>query len=143
MKNIKITIDNIKITIDNTAKIEAALAAVNGKAVPFAISKYAEIEMVVVAAEKMIADKNMSKTESMGTIYCFSPAGPSAKGYKYSVKSTAVKIQRTSSGWNLIEVQQINIYPKRRCIETLIVSEKQAKIIQKKTLKNVIVKKRH
>lgn len=102
------------------APIRAALAAVNGRANAFTVTLMVELVDLAERAEKVLENRGVTKANRRNARVTYVPPGPNAKKYKYSAKSTRVTLERTSSGWRLIDVREDSVYPKSS--ETFLIS---------------------
>lgn len=124
----------IKIDIKNRAAIEAALAAVNGRATSFTITSYLDVEGYANSAEKQLAASQLPKNERSGVTAVATPAGPSANAYKYAAKSTSIRIQRGATGWFLLGVSETSVYPRQSERLSLTITPKQRDTIAAKAV---------
>ncbi len=106
----KTTIKAIKIIPNNLSAIEAALSAVNGKAVEHCYTRADEIEALAKYAENRLEHFGLPKAERPGAnLYATSGAAvPNA--YKYGRKATYIVLERKGAGWYLTEVLPSNVF---------------------------------
>ena len=98
------------IKIEDTAAIEAALAAVNGRAESFTITSADQVAKIAQQAEQALAN-SLTKAARVGARVSYTPAGPSAKSYKRAVISTTIGLERRAAGWVLIAIDRATVYP--------------------------------
>lgn len=133
----------LKITTDNAAKIEAALAEVNGKATAFTVATYHAVAVYAEAIEKRLDASRLPKAERNGVTATIRPAGPTANAYKYAAKSTTVTLQRGAKDWYLTAVTDASVYPRERERVTIKISEAQRDAISRKALEDFTVTTPH
>lgn len=124
----------IKIATENAAKINAALAAVNGKADAFTIRHYDTVVAYSEEVEKQLRKSLLPKADRAGASAVITPAGPSAKAYKYAAKSTSISIERGASAWFLVFVRETSVYPKQAERICVSISETQRDTIARKAV---------
>lgn len=101
--------------------VEAALEAVNGKALSFTIAAFAEVIEIALEAEERLAAKGIKKANRVGTVVKYRPAGPSANGYRYAAATTFLTLERTTGGWWLTAVERDTVQPKQsECFDLII-----------------------
>lgn len=128
---------NIRITKQNNKKIEEALLATNCSAVSFTLRSYCEVCMIEERAAKRLCA--LTQKDQIGAAVTFTPAGPSARAYKYSAVSTRITLVRRASGWFLTNIEKCEVRPKQSENLKIIISEEQAKLISEKTLSKFII----
>ena len=101
----------IKITEKNRAKIEAALAAVNGKARAHTIDDYDQVQDIALATEVKLF--GVAQKERIGTEVLYTKSGPHAAAYKFNTISTRIALYRGSTGWFLTGVKRDEVRPKQ------------------------------
>ena len=101
----------IKIDKDHEALVEAALRAVNGKAIAHTFQSFHEIEALATAAEKRLDGLGIPKAERAGARFSKRSGGKLPNAYKYSVNVTWVTLERRSSAWWLVEIHQTHVHP--------------------------------
>ncbi len=102
----------IKITTDNAAAIEAALKAVNGKALQHAYAVAYEIEGLAEDAEKQLESLGLPKSGRVGASWTQTSGGKVSNSYAkkcHSRTATAVRLERRSTGWFLIEAKKVEV----------------------------------
>lgn len=104
------TVKTIAITKDNAARIEAALAAVNGRATAHAYTSFDEIQSIAEAAEKAMDAALILKKSRAGAIWHETSGIEVANSYRGVRKATAVKLIRKSGGWHFDSAHQVEIY---------------------------------
>lgn len=120
---------NISRTEANVAAVEAALAAVNGKAEAFTITSWWAVSEVAKEAEERLRVAGIPKEARKGAKVFHTPAGPTATAYRYPVASTEIEITRGASGWYLTFVRRVTIYPCRTAETHTLISPEQRAII--------------
>jgi hypothetical protein len=99
------------IKIEDTAAIEAALAAINGRAESFTITSAAQVAKIAEQAEQALAN-SLTKAARAGARVSYTPAGPSAKSYKRAAVSTTIGLERRAAGWVLIAIDRTEVFPR-------------------------------
>jgi hypothetical protein len=97
---------------DFKSKVEAALAEVNGRATSHTVTSYGEVTDVIKRAEALLDKRGVAKSNRVGVTVRFTPAGPSAKAYKYAAKSTTITLRRRKGDWVLEGVEATEVYPR-------------------------------
>lgn len=115
----------IKITPENAEKIEAALLAVNDKAVEHTYTCYADILGVVAEAAAKLSAILPAKNFPGAKAYAES-GGSVAKAYKYARRTTAIKIERGATGWFLIEIAESGAHEKADKLRLILTEEQKA-----------------
>ena len=110
----------MKINIQNSAKIDAALRAVNGRSASFCYTDSYQIRALAVRAEETLAERGVRKKHASGSVLSASPAGGS-RNYKYAANATCATLTRTPGGWFLTGVKMGTVYPGTRELFTLTV----------------------
>tara|TARA_R110000796_G_scaffold167313_3_gene284205 strand:+ start:8395 stop:8817 length:423 start_codon:yes stop_codon:yes gene_type:complete len=97
------------------AKIRAVLDGVNGKAQSFSVTTWDQLRDFASEAEQQLS--MLPKKLHVGAVAICTPAGPTARSYKYAAQSTTVGLQRRASGWFLVSAEKTTVYPKNphRC----------------------------
>ena len=99
----------IKICSNNSAKIYAAIVAVNGK--PLAhTADYSEIDELAIAMQNQLNDLSIAKKNQIGATASGMSGGDVPSAYKYSRIVNIYEIERGSSDWFLIDVKRVEIY---------------------------------
>jgi len=120
--------------------VEAALRAVNGRAKSFTIKYASEIRTIADEAEKALETSGIHKAARSGARVTYRPAGPRASAYKYAAASTAIELERSSSGiWYLMSVRDCVVYPRQDRIFTLTIDEAQRDAVIKHALSQYCV----
>jgi len=99
----------IKIHPDNAAKIEAALAAVNGRSYVHAYTSFKEIETLASTAESQLSGR-LLKSDRAGVTYRSTSGGRVPASYRYARHATAVEILRGTRAWFLVGVGARTIF---------------------------------
>ncbi len=120
---------NLSRTEANVAAVNAALAAVNGKAESFTLTSWWAVSEVAKEAEERLRVAGVPKAARKGVVVIHQPAGPSARSYKYAARSTRVTITRGSSDWYLTDVQAVVVRPSSRAYTATKISPEQRAII--------------
>lgn len=103
------TFKQIKICEKNTAAIEAALAAVNGRATAHTFVQYREIERLAERAE-LETLRYLSKGEAPGATFTAVSGSETAKSYTYRRTATSVELLRRAGDWYLAAVCDSTIF---------------------------------
>lgn len=104
--------------------LDAALAAVNGRAESFTVTSYSHLDYLSKRAEKLLEERGVRTKNRVGAVLEYRPAGPSANAYKYDAISTGVEITRFSTGWFLTDCSRESVYPREREVFTIALGEK-------------------
>jgi hypothetical protein len=112
------------IRIEDTAAVADALAAVNGRATSFTITRADEVAAVAHKAEQDLAN-SLPKAARTGAQVAYTPAGPSAKAYNQAATSTTIVLERRAAGWVLIGVRRATVYPRTPSHLTILLSPEQ------------------
>ena len=113
----------IKITPANAARIQAMLAEANGRATSHTIRACSEVIAIADAAEDMLSA--LPKAERAGATLVHTPAGPSAKSYKYAAATTRLFMHRRATGWFLISAERAEVYPRAPQRDAMTISTDQ------------------
>ena len=127
----------MKINLKNEAKIEAALAAVNGKAGAHVICDVEQLEDLAERAELELERRGVTKAERSGCGMEFIPAGPSSS-YKYTYISTRVVLTRGSKDWFLTECGRFEGWPGQGELFKLRVTESALEQIKRAALADLV-----
>lgn len=103
----------MRLNLIQTAKIDHALAVVNGKANAFTIPNAAALAAYAVQAERQLAGILPKAGWKGARVKCL-PAGPSSSSYRFGAKSTECVLERGASAWFLIACREGHVYPKSR-----------------------------
>jgi hypothetical protein len=95
---------SIKITTENAAAIEAALKAVNGKAIMHTITTYAEVAREIGYGEKRLEDLGLPKAARGGAVFMTWSATLLPNAYRYMATGTELRLERRSGAWWLADV---------------------------------------
>ena len=128
----------IKITQSNSKKIELALANANGKSTAHTFVNFAQIEALVVDAEKRLTSLLGSKKHFPGAVFDAISGFAVPNAYKYSRIGTQITLTRKPTGWYLATVASTVIY-KEGGKKTLRLTEAQDAIVYKKVRANYIL----
>ena len=99
----------IQVKDSNRAAIEAALKSVNGNSTSHTYTSYEEIEWLVAKAEKQLGAL-MYKKDMSGVRYNSISGERVPNSYTNSRIATGVTLNRTSSGWSLVDVKREYLY---------------------------------
>lgn len=99
----------IKITIAGGAAIEAALHDVNGRSTSHAYTKYDEIAAIATEAEKTLGEL-LYKKDYAGAVWRETSGSAVPNSYRGIRNGTAVTLERRSSDWYLVNVQQVPLF---------------------------------
>lgn len=103
----------MKINITDTAKLQAALDAVNGKAKAFTLG-VVEVRQAAEEADYRLAASGVPKGERQGATVRYSPAGAESGAYKWTSRSTRVFLLRGASSWYLTGCHAVEVYPRQK-----------------------------
>ena len=99
----------IKICSDNSAKIYAAIVAVNGK--PLAhTADFLEIDELAIAMQNQLTDLLIAKKDQIGATASGMSGGNVPAAYKYSRIVNSYQIERGASDWFLINIKRVDIH---------------------------------
>ena len=143
-KQLKVNLDEFDTAeaeriLPNSEKIEAALAAVNGNATAHTITAAREVRALIARAEAMLDDAGLTSSFRKGAKLHASGSGPSAKSYKYKVKTTMLHFERGGTAWFLTGVETSEAYPREREHFALVVDQDQAETIRKAAIAPFVV----
>jgi hypothetical protein len=96
----------IRISEENIAAIEAALAAVNGKASTHCFTSFEEIAALAAVGEEKVADLLGAKKHAPGATLSARSGSAMPNSYDYRRKGTAVRLDRRATGWFLASVTE-------------------------------------
>lgn len=99
----------MKINVNNQSAVEAALAAVNGKATTHVYTTQADILAVAQWAEAELA-RLIGKSFASGAVVESTSGDTVANAYKYARSATKIRLERGASGWFLTHVAGVAIY---------------------------------
>jgi hypothetical protein len=108
-KRDKMTALKIKIDIKHAAALEAALAAVNGKAKGHTYTDACELIDLAAKAEAELENLHIRKEARGDSIYTQTSGGKVANAYNNMRIATQVKFRRGSSAWYLVDVKQVRV----------------------------------
>ena len=100
----------IKITQSNSKKIEEALREINLKSTAHTFVNFAQIEELIVDAEKRLTNLLVAKKYFLGAIFDAISGYAVGNAYKYSREATRVTLTRKSSDWYLTAVVSTIVY---------------------------------
>jgi hypothetical protein len=100
----------IKITQASTAKIEDALRAANLKSTAHTYTSFADIEALIVDAEKRLTNLLIAKKHFPGAVFVATSGGAVPNAYKYSRDATQVILNRKAGGWFLTDAVSTKVY---------------------------------
>ena len=125
----------IKITQSNSKKIEAALREVNLRSTAHTFVNFAQIEALIVDAEKRLTSLLGSKKHFPGARFNATSGYAVGNAYKYSRDATCVTLTRKPTGWFLTDAVSTIIY-KHGGKKTLRLTCDQDAIVYKKVRAN-------
>ncbi|WP_374650091.1 hypothetical protein [Dongia sp.] len=128
----------IQIAEHNKTAIEERLLAVNGKATSFTVTAFSDVQDVVEEAEALLGV--LPKAQRLGATCSYQPAGPTAKSYRFSAKSTRLHLVRESAGWYLLGVTEALVYPRSGRKLIVEISAEQASEIQRRVVIGFVVR---
>ena len=67
----------------------------------------------------------LPKAERAGATLVHTPAGPSAKSYKYAAATTRLFMHRRATGWFLISAERAEVYPRAPQRDVMTISTDQ------------------
>ena len=125
----------IKITQSNSKKIEAALREVNLRSTAHTFVNFAQIEALIVDAEKRLTNLLVAKKNFVNAIFDATSGAAVANAYKYSRDATRVTLTRKPTGWYLTAVVSTIVYKEggKKCLR---LTEDQDAIVYKKARTN-------
>jgi hypothetical protein len=100
----------INITAANAKKIEAALAAVNGRATSHTFTTYAAIEQVATILESKLDRLGIAKKYRAGASGTATSGDSVAKAYRHARNVTDIRLERRSSAWFLVAIGEATAY---------------------------------
>jgi hypothetical protein len=118
--------------------IEDALAAENGRAVRHALTSYSNILSLTIEAEKLLADRGVTKRNMAGTVLTYHPR---ASGM--SDVTTEVELTRTSGGWWLTGVSKFYPYSRQAELRDFVISKKAYDEVVRYALRGMSVRDHH
>lgn len=120
-------------TAGGRAKAQARLDAVNGKARAHTVDLGALVG-VAIDCERRLDAAGIPRRDRAGVSATYSPAGPSARSYKWRVASTNATIRRGASGWGLVEVERVELLPQSPEDLRIWLSPAQAETVRAKAM---------
>ena len=115
----------IKISNENQAKIDAALADVNGRAIGHTYTHAHQILRLAIDAECMLANLGLAKGERAGATVTFQSGGQLPAAYKYVARTTTVTLLRRTSAWYLAAIRSSELYPRSTPRQFTVLTEAQ------------------
>lgn len=103
--------------------VNAALAAVNGRANSFTVTSHSDLNHLAKRAEKLLEERGVKTKNRVGAVCEYRPSGPSANAYKYDAISTGIEITRFAGGWFLTGCSRESVYPREKEIFTIALTE--------------------
>lgn len=100
----------MRININNTAKIDAALEAVNGRATSHTVTSASDVRRIAASAESRLAP--IAKARRRGASVAYRPSGP-GKAYArkgHHVITTRITLERGASGWFLTGCERCEMW---------------------------------
>ena len=123
------------------APIDAALAAVNGKAREWTVIGACAVRDIADAAETELVNRGVKRRNLVGTVVTYRPSAPKKAAYKYDVRSTQLELTRTTGGWFLTDVKTAYLSPCEKQFFRYSVSEAAHSDILVQALDGVAVQK--
>ena len=120
-------------TAGGRAKAEASLEAVNGKARAHTVGLKKLLDLAL-ECERRLDAAGIPKRDRASASATYSPAAPSAGGYKWSVASTRVTIRRGASGWEFVEAERVELRPRSPEDLSIWLSTAQAETVRAKAM---------
>ena len=102
----------MKIKLSDAAKVNAALAAVNGASSTHCYTGSWELVALAESAEKRLTALGIAKKYRSGAVVRATSGGSVPNAYKYSRNATDARLIRSSGGWFLVHVAADTIYEK-------------------------------
>jgi hypothetical protein len=110
-----------KITDD--IKIDAALAAINGRAASHTFTDAAEVAKIAAEAEALLENLGIPTKVRAGAVFFAQSGSRLPTSYKYTAIVTIVQLSRKSNGWYLTDVRtarrHLNSQPGRKLMLTI------------------------
>lgn len=103
----------MKIRITDTARVQAAIDAVAGKAAAF-IAGAGDLHYASRRAELVLDDKGLPVAKRNGAGLVHTPAGPTSSGYKFGAISIRTTMIRSTSGWWITNIERCKVFPNNR-----------------------------
>jgi hypothetical protein len=125
---------NLTRTESNTTSVNAALAAVNGRAEAFTITSWAYVAAIAQQVEDQLALSGVPLAARKGVTVRHYPDGPAAKAYKYNAISTVITLERGAKDWFLTDVKPTTLYPQEKGRTLINISAEQREIVVKHAL---------
>ena len=117
------------------ARLVAALAAVNGRASQFTITRAVELRDIADDAESIMDRAGLAEKYRVGAEVVHVPAGPAAKAYKHAAISTRVTLARKAGGvWVLANVERVDVYPRQKARTAVHISQEAADAVMRNAL---------
>lgn len=92
--------------------VNAALAAVNGRATAFRVTAWGDVLALADRAEEALTKRGVPLVLLRGARLSYRCAGPAAGAYKYSTKASVLTLERGSAEWYLTSVSVDTVWPK-------------------------------
>lgn len=124
----------LRITEKNAALIEAALAAVNGRATAHACTDYGEVLWASMMAAKEAEDIMGTKRGTVGAVavYVSGDAVTNAYAHKaFSRPATRLTLERRPSGWFLVHVEKADIRQSGGGLSLTLTAEQDAEAVRR------------
>jgi hypothetical protein len=120
--------------------VNAALAAVNGRAESFTIHHWGDVERYASRAEALLGERGVTKRNRVGTVLTVRPAGPTANRYKYAAITTRLELTRTSGGWFITSIERDSVQPTNVETFALSISEEAGRDVTRKALAGIRIR---
>lgn len=97
--------------------VQLALNEANGRATTHTVCTFEQVVALTSRFEHHLKAQGVPKSRWPGLTVRYHPAAPSARSYKYSVKSTHLTLRYARDGWRLDSCHAIKLYPRsgERC----------------------------
>lgn len=119
----------IKITNTNAAKIEAMLAAVNGRATEHTYL-CGDLADLAISAEERLESLGIPKSMRAGAEVFAISGGAVPNAYKYSRKATSARLVRRATGWFVANVGSVTIWERGGKVDLMLTEDQDAKAIE-------------
>lgn len=118
----------IKITNANAAKIEAMLAAANGRATEH-VYTCGDLADLAISAEERLESLGIPKAMRAGAEVFAISGDRVPNAYKWARNATSVRLVRRSSGWFVASVGAATIWKEGGKVDLLLTEEQDAKAV--------------
>jgi hypothetical protein len=118
--------------------IEYALASENGRAIRHALTTYSSILYLAMEAEKLLADRGITKRNRAGTVVTCHPGASGMNDV-----TTEVELTRTSGGWWLTGVCKVYLYSRQAERRDYVISTTARDDVVRHALRGISVRDHH